>query len=144
MRSTATFSAPHPAADLAAFNRQVAEHQALIYTVAFRLLGEAGAATAATTAAVRQAYERPGPADWGAQAWLLRCLLGACAARPAGAGTELGALPMPQRQVVALVDLAGLDYAQAAAVLAVDPAQVRARLAAARRALMAQGKKRRQ
>ena len=42
---------------------------------------------------------------------------------------------MEQRQAVALVDLAGLDYAQAAAVLEVPPAVLRARLAAARRAL---------
>lgn len=138
MRSTATLSAPRPAADLAAFNRLVEEHQTVIYTVAYRLLGEAGAATAATAAAVARAYERPCPAGWAARAWLLRCLLGACgqAAAPAG---RLAALPLEQRQVVALVEWAGLDYAQAAAVLEVAPAQVSQRLAAARRALMAGG-----
>jgi DNA-directed RNA polymerase specialized sigma24 family protein len=137
MRSTATVSAHGPAADLAAFNRLVEEYQGLIYTVAYRLLGEAGAATAATARAVAQAYQRPCPAGWPARAWLLQALLAVCGAGPAG-GTGLGALPGPQRQVVALVDLAGLDYAQAAVVLGWTPAQVRTTLAAARRALMAQ------
>lgn len=140
MRSTATFSAPRPA-DLAAFNHLVEEHQAVIYSVAFRLLGEAGAATAATAAAVARAYERPCPAGWAVRAWLLRHLLAACGTATPTTLTGLGALPLEQRQVVALVDLAGLDYAQAAAVLEMAPAQVGQWLAAARRALMAGGGK---
>ena len=134
MNSSAAFSAPPAARDLAAFNRLVEQHQTLLYTVAFRLLGEAEDATTATHAAVSAAFARPCPPGCLGQVWLLRCVLAACGGR-GRPGHGLAALPVEQRQAVALVDLAGLDYAQAAAVLEVPPAVLRARLAAARRAL---------
>jgi len=126
-----------PVADLAAFNHLVEAHQVVIYTVAFRLLGETGAAMAATTAALTRAYQQRGRDNGPARLWLLRCLLAACG-RAAGKGVGLAALPLQQRQVVTLVDVAGLDYAQAGAVLGWSTPKVRARLAAARRALMTQ------
>ncbi len=137
VKVTAPCPTPAPAPDLAGFNRLVEQHQTVLYTVAYRLLGEAGAATTATTTALTRAYQQPGPAHCPALLCLLRCLLAACGSAPS-ASAGLAALPVQQRQVVALVDIAGLDYAQAGVVLDWPPPQVRARLAAARRALMLQ------
>ncbi len=137
VKTMAALSVPAPTTDLASFNRLVEQHQSLVYTVAYRLLGEAGAATAATTAALTRAYQQSAPRDWPALLWLLRCLLAACG--PANTnGGALAGLPADQRQVVALVDVAGLDYDQAGAVLGWSAPQVRTRLAAARQALMLQ------
>jgi RNA polymerase sigma-70 factor (ECF subfamily) len=143
--------------DLPAINRLVRQHQDMVYNLAYRLLGDETAAAIATEAAFVTAMRelrgyRAGPFG----VWVLRWLVQACqpglvrsyahsaaVAAPAGAAGQspvplahcLAALPPPQRLVVALVDIAGLDYTQAAAVLGQAPAQLTRDLAAARRAL---------
>jgi RNA polymerase sigma-70 factor (ECF subfamily) len=76
---------------------------------------------------------------------LLRALLGECQAHAPGGAVErapgagvrerLLTLPAEQRLPLALVDIAGLGYAEAAAVLGVTPEEVASRLAAGRRRL---------
>jgi RNA polymerase sigma-70 factor (ECF subfamily) len=130
--------------DLDAFNRLVQDHQAAVYTLAYRVLGDEAAAVAATQAAFVRALRelsayRSGPF----KLFVLRCLVQVCgpllgrgAAPAAGAFPRLAALPPAQCLALALVDLAGLDYAQAGTVLGVSAAQVRRDLAAARGALV--------
>ena len=140
--------------DLAAFNRLVLAHQDAVYNCAYRLLGDETAAAEATQAAFASALRERPPAE-GREAggpalvWLLRCLVRACqdqlhAAR-APARRVMNVLPLQQglaalepelRVVVALVDVAGLDYGQAAAVLQVSPSQVRHSLARGRQRLI--------
>jgi DNA-directed RNA polymerase specialized sigma24 family protein len=130
--------------DLPAINRLVAAHQDAVYNLAYRVLGNEAAAAQATEAALVSAMRalrryHDGPF----QVWLLRWLVQACqpalgARKPPSAGTDQGwpsrlaALPPAQRLVLALVDIAGLDYAQAGAVLGLPTRQVRCDLAAAR------------
>jgi RNA polymerase sigma-70 factor (ECF subfamily) len=134
--------------DLLAFNALVLSHQDAVYTLAFRLLGDEAAAAEATQAAFVRAQRElrrpsaPLAAPFGV--WMLRWLVLACQPNmfrrslhpPASAGPGcLVTLPPALRVVLALVDLAGLDYAQTAAVLGLSPAQVRGRLALARQAM---------
>ena len=134
------------AGDLLAYNRLVLEHQDAVYNLAYRLLGDAAAAAEATQAAFVGALRELRGCPAGAfRAWVLRWLVRACQPR-LGRGSRpaepvaswpgcLAALPPAQRLALALVDIAGLDYAQAASVLGLKPEQLRADLAAARRAL---------
>jgi RNA polymerase sigma-70 factor, ECF subfamily len=131
--------------DLRAYNRLVLEHQAAVYTFAYRVLGDEGAAVEATQAAFTSALRelrayRDGPFNLWVLGWLVR----ACqpwldrrsplaASRPLPG--SLAALPPAQCLALALVDIARLDYAQAAAVLGVSAGQLGCHLAAARRAL---------
>jgi DNA-directed RNA polymerase specialized sigma24 family protein len=132
-------------ADLRAFNRLVLEHQEAVYTLAYRLLGDEGAAAEATQAAFVGALreQRAGPQEpfkLSVLRWLVRACQPRLARRPpaaAGPGLagRLAALPPAQGLAVALVDIARLDYAQAAGVLGVSAGQLACHLAAARRAL---------
>jgi DNA-directed RNA polymerase specialized sigma24 family protein len=130
--------------DLQAFNRLVLAHQDTVYNAAYRLLGDEAAAVEATAAAFASARRelrayRAGPF----KVWVLRWLAEACrprlGRRPAAPGAAwpgcLAALPPAQGLVLALVDIAGLSYAEAGAALGLSSAQVRGDLAAARRAL---------
>jgi RNA polymerase sigma-70 factor (ECF subfamily) len=129
--------------DLDAFNRLVLDHQAAVYTLAYRVLGDEAAAVAATQAAFVRALRELGAYRAGPfKLFVLRCLVQVCApllGRGAAPATRefprLAALPRAQCLALALVDLAGLDYAQAGAVLGVTASQVQHDLAAARRAL---------
>jgi RNA polymerase sigma-70 factor (ECF subfamily) len=129
--------------DLRAFNRLVLEHQEAVYNLAYRLLGDEGAAADATQAAFAGALRELGACRPGAfKLWVLRWLVRACrpgliGPAPAAAALpgSLARLPPAERLALALVDIARLDYAQAAAVLDVSTAEVRGHLAAARRAL---------
>jgi DNA-directed RNA polymerase specialized sigma24 family protein len=131
---------------LAAFNRLVEAHQACLFNVAYRLLGGAGPAAEAVERAVAVAYRQGEQDAAGARERLLRGVVAACRARGAdvpsppaegdGWQKRLSALPFESRLAVALVDVAGLNYAQAAAVLDWAPKQVRAQLAAARQAML--------
>ncbi len=144
--------APTPEAgrprDPAAFNQLVLAYQDAVYNCAYRLLGDEAAAADATQAAFAQALrEQPAGADGPILVWLLRCLVRACAERLGAAQARravdpppvqqcLAALPPEQRVVIALVDVAGLDYGQAAAVLQISHGQVRHRLAQARQTVL--------
>jgi RNA polymerase sigma-70 factor (ECF subfamily) len=137
------------AGDLLAYNRLVLEHQDAVYNLAFRLLGDAALAAEATQAAfVGALRELHLEREWSFRMGLLRCLVQACRPRlgrlvprrlaPAKSLPGcLASLPPAQRLALALVDIAGLDYAQAARVLGLAPTQVRCDLAAARQALSA-------
>jgi RNA polymerase sigma-70 factor (ECF subfamily) len=142
--------------DLGAFNRLVAAHQAQLYTLSYRALGDEQAAVEAVQAAVGRARAEVGrlsAGDWSAklQVWLLRKAIAACQerfsapvtarARPA-AGTSkttepplqrgLCHLPLDLRLAVLLVDVTGLGYAEAAEVLDTSREQVSRRVAQAR------------
>jgi RNA polymerase sigma-70 factor (ECF subfamily) len=154
MRTDTTLTAARRG-DLAAFNRLVLEHQATVYNVAHRVLGDERAAAEVTQAAfVSALQELPAFREGPFQLWVLRWLVQACqpwlgrASRQSAAGSLpraaaaeaplphcLAALPPGQCLALALVDIAGLDYAQAALVLGASVARVRADLASARRAL---------
>jgi RNA polymerase sigma-70 factor (ECF subfamily) len=132
--------------DLQAFNRLIQAHETLLYTVAYRLLGEAGAACEVTQAALAEAYRRPAQGELTVEVWLLRQLVTACRARrgldtgprpapedaEAGLQRALSVLPLDLRLAVVLVDVAGLDAGKAAAVLETTRASVQANLTAAR------------
>ena len=128
--------------DLSAFNRLVLEHQTAVYNLAYRLLDDESAAAEATQAAFVSALRGLRAEHIQAfRVWVLRCLVQACRpllgrrAAPAALPGGLAALPPAQGLALGLVDIAGLDYAQAAGVLGLSPAHLRADLAAARRAL---------
>lgn len=141
MNPPATFHAARPA-DLRAFNQLVLEHQAAVYNFAHRVLGDAQAAEEATQAAFVSALrELPAQRHEPFLLSVLRCLVPACRAwlarhprRSNGAALPgcLAALPPAQCLALALVDIARLDYAQAAAVLGLSPTQFRHDLTAAR------------
>lgn len=136
------------AGDLPAYNRLVLEHQDVLYNLAYRVLGDQAAAVEATQAAFVSAQRklrayRTGPF----RVWLIYWLVRACrshldgkVSRPVASDLvgpgDLAKLPPAQRLALVLVDIAGLDYGQAASVLEQAPAQVRHDLAAARRALV--------
>ena len=145
MSLTATLHAARQG-DLRAFNRLVLDHQAAVYNLAHRLLGDAEAATEATQAAFVSALrELPAYREEAFLVWVLRWLVPACrlrlhrpSPRPPAADLPgcLAALPPAQRLALALVDIARLNDAQAAAVLGLSPAQLRCDLAAARRQVL--------
>ncbi len=134
--------------DLAAFNQLVLAHQDAVYNCAYRLLGDEVTAAEATQAAFATALrEQPAGSGGPVRVWLLRCLVRACddrlRAAPARHAVDplhlqqcLAALPPELRLVLALVDIAGLDYGQAAAVLQVSQGQVRHSLALARQRVL--------
>jgi RNA polymerase sigma-70 factor (ECF subfamily) len=131
--------------DLRAFNQLVLEHQAAVYNLAYRVLADERAAAEATQAAFTSALRelrayRKGPFRLWVLRWLVvacRPFLGRCPGLPpASLPGGLAALPPAQCLALALVDIAGLDYSEAAAVLACTTGQVRGDLAAARRALV--------
>lgn len=134
------------AGDLLAYNRLVLEHEDVVYNLAYRVLGDATAAAEATQVAFVSALRELRGCPAGAfRMWVLCWLVRACQPRlgrrshPAEPAASLpgclAALPPAQRLALALVDIAGLDYAQAAGVLALKPDQLRHDLAAARRTL---------
>jgi DNA-directed RNA polymerase specialized sigma24 family protein len=130
--------------DLSAFNRLVLEHQTAVYNLAYRLLDDENAAAEATQAAFVSALRGLRADHVGAfKLWVLRCLVQACRPRlgrrvgPVALPAGLAALPPGPALALGLVDIAGLNYAEAAAVLSLSHAQLCCDLAAARRALAA-------
>ena len=141
--------------DLPAFNRLVAAHQDEIYTLSYRALGDEQQAGDAARAAVAQAFVNiAGWREGEFKLWLLRwvvlacqerlrtvSLTGAIALRTAEPGTaqalqdRLCHLPAEPRMAIVLVDVAGLDYAEAAAVLGNSRERVCGCVADARRRL---------
>jgi RNA polymerase sigma-70 factor (ECF subfamily) len=149
--------------DMKAFNRLIAAHQDQIYTLSYRALGEEPDAVEATQAAVQQAAQniasfRAGPF----RLWLLQWVVSSCQERIGYQGRlhEAGAtfstpehtlatvaaqtieaglcrLPADMRLALILVDVAGLDYAEAATVLGASREQVSRSVAEARARLMA-------
>jgi RNA polymerase sigma-70 factor (ECF subfamily) len=163
--------------DLDAFNRLVLAYQDLVYTQAYRMMGEMDAAEDATQEAFISAYRNLQSFRGGSfRGWLLRIVTNACydelrrrKRRPtvplepltsddeeiesprwiADAGelpeervmrAELGRqiqrcldeLPEEFRAVVVLVDIQGLDYHEAAQVVAKPVGTVKSRLSRAR------------
>ena len=142
--------------DLAAFNRMIAAHQAQIYTLSYRALGDEQAAVEAVQTAVGRARAEFGRHTVGkVQIWLLRKAVAACRERlrvpvATSDGPAVGAngameprlqrglcrLPMDLRLAVLLVDVAGLGYAEACEVLDASREQVIRWVAAARAQLI--------
>ena len=137
--------------DARAFGRLVAAHQELIYSLSYRVFGDEQFAFQAAQAGVSQAARniknfRSGPF----QLWLLRWVVSACQAHapqaelsPAAAPVArqdvqggLCQLPFKLRVALILVDVIGLDYAEASAVLDAPREQVRLWLAQARARLI--------
>lgn len=133
--------------DLQAFNRLVLAHQDAVYNLAYRLLGSEQAAVEAAQAAFRTAFHNLGVyRGCSLRDCLYRSLLAVCSLSGLAASrarcdpakldalqSGLDALPPELRRVLALVDIAGLEYAEAALLLGLSPEQVGGRLAAARR-----------
>jgi RNA polymerase sigma-70 factor (ECF subfamily) len=133
---------------LEAYNRFVAEAQDGIYNLAYAILGNQPAAERATQTAFLQAYR--GATSKKIETLLYRALVAAClqelrrgekspsavAHAPDGADgiawQGLIRLPLELRLAAALVDMAGLDYEQAAELLDIGVKEVRKRLAEAR------------
>ncbi len=163
--------------DLDAFNRLVLFYQDMVYTQAYRMMGEQAAAEDATQDAFIAAYRKLSTYRGGSfKAWLLRIVTNNCydelrrrKRRPTTpleptddddeeiesarwladpsetpeAGVErsevrraiqncLNGLPEEFRVVVALVDLQGMDYTEAAGVIGKPLGTVKSRLARAR------------
>jgi RNA polymerase sigma-70 factor (ECF subfamily) len=146
--------------DLEAFNRLVLECQDEVYSFAFRTLGEEQAAQETTRLIFQEAHRQlPDFRSGTFRLWLLRLAARTCMRRLKGwrgsyrnppsirtspAENSLQAclrlIPPDLRLALILVDLEGLTYPEAAAVLNASPAKVLARLAQARQwVLQAQG-----
>jgi DNA-directed RNA polymerase specialized sigma24 family protein len=143
--------------DARAFGRLVLGQQNQIYSLSFRVLGDEQAAFDTAQAAVRQAARNLTTLPAGEfRLWLMRWVVSACQerlrqgtpepSRPnASAATgdtealqgSLGHLPLGLRLALILVDVTGLDYAQAATVLGASREQVGRCVAEARARLMA-------
>jgi RNA polymerase sigma-70 factor (ECF subfamily) len=163
--------------DLEAFNRLVLAYQDMVYTQAYRMMGEADAAEDAAQDAFIAAFRKLGSYRGGSfKAWLLRIVTNLCydelrrrkrrpttplepldsedeeiesprwLADPNSTPEEaaeraelaralqrcLDGLPPEFRAVVALVDIQGLDYVEAAASMGKPLGTVKSRLARAR------------
>jgi RNA polymerase sigma-70 factor, ECF subfamily len=146
-----------PKNSLEAFNMLVAENQDDFYTLAFLVIGDIASAERVVQAALMQAYHdlsrgNKKPFDW----LVYRALAGAFKQefQRKGSGSSKGklisdethpsalngllSLPSDLRLAVALVDVAGLDYEQAAEMLGINVSQVRRRLAQARASMVIQ------
>lgn len=145
--------------DLNAFNHLVLEYQDEVYNLAYRVLGEAGAAQEATRAVFQEAYRqlngfRKGPF----RLWLLRIAARVCLGQlkgwsapyrtPPSVRTSpvenslqacLRLIPPELRLALVLIDLQGLSYPEAAAVLDASPDKLLNRLAQARQWVMKSG-----
>ncbi len=138
--------------DARAFGRLVAPYREQMYALSFIILGDEQAAVAAAQAAIRLAAGHSATLPAGDfELWLLRWVVSACRARwrPAsqdqtGTGDlpardvaqslqgRLCRLPLELRLALVLVDVTGLDYAQAATVLGARREQVSSWLAEGR------------
>jgi len=143
--------------DTRAFGRLVAAHQELIYSLSYRVFGDERLAVEAAQSGVSQAGRNIATFRTGHfHLWLLRWVVAACrdhlpqSARNAGAQGDvtqpdhvreiqnsLCGLPFNFRLALILVDVTGLDYGEAAAVLGVPREQVGLWLAQARARLLA-------
>ncbi len=148
--------------DMQAFNRLIAAQQDQIYTLSYRAFGDEQSALEATQAAVQQAARNIARFHAGPfRLWLVRWVVWSCRdriarqARPQAAGAPPGApeptiatvaeqtiesslcrLPLELRLALILVDVAGLDYAETAAVLGASREQVSRSVAEARARLV--------
>jgi len=129
-----------PDGSLAAFNRQVAQHQEEAYTLALYLLGGHDAALQTVQNALLSAYQRSSRAPENPRLRLLqaviRCSEASHAASIPVTGETIEArlfhLPQPERRAAILVDVLGLSYSEAAQVLDCATAQISGLLARAR------------
>ena len=142
--------------DTRALGRLVAPHREQIYALSYRVLGDEQAAVAVAQAAIRLAAGHSATLPAGEfQLWLLHWVASACREhwRPAGNGqtspgsvndvaitqslqSNLCRLPLELRLAIVLVDVAGLDYNQAATVLDARREQVSVWVAEGRARLM--------
>ena len=138
--------------NLEAFNRLVLEYQDAVYSFAFRTLGDEEAAQETTRLIFQEAHRQlAGFRSGSFRLWLLRLAARICMRRLKGwhatyrtppsirtspAENSLQAclrlIPPDLRLALILVDLEGLTYPEAAAVLNASPAKILARLAQAR------------
>jgi len=142
--------------DARAFARLVATHQALVYSLSYRVFGDEQAAVEAAQAGVSQAAQNIVTFRGGQfNLWLLQWVVAACREHlrtgapgraapgsPAEPHTvqvlqsSLCCLPLNLRMALILVDVMGLEYGQAAAVLGAPREQVALWLAQARARLV--------
>jgi DNA-directed RNA polymerase specialized sigma24 family protein len=134
----------------AAFNARILADQDLLFTLASALLGDDRCAEAAVQQACAAAYARHNrPGALPIRELLIACLVETClrAARPRWLSLWprptppqdcLRTLPVAHRAAVALVDLGGFTYAEAARILGCTSAEVCHTLAAARQILSQQ------
>ncbi len=121
--------------DLQAFNQLLADFQDEAYTLAYYLLCDGKSAEQVTQRAFVLAYSRLASFRKGSfRLWLLRQVAETCRTYfPAWLrGDGLMSIPPDQRLAVILVDVLGLDYAEAAEALEGKQSQVRRQTAAGR------------
>lgn len=125
--------------DLDSFNRQAVAYQAEAYTLAWHLLGDEDAAGAALQAALVNVYRAHPDTATSIRTSLLREIIH-LSPWPLGHGADglagrVRRLPRRARQALLLVDLLGLSYEEAAAVMDCSRSTLAARLARARKRL---------
>jgi len=145
--------------DLEAFNRLVVEYQDEVYNLVYRVLGEEEAALEATRDVFQVAYRQLDRYRKGSfRLWLFRIAARVCQQRlkgwsapyrnPPSVRTSpeenrlqacLRLIPPEQRLALVLVDLQGLSYPEASAVLGASPEKLSGRLAQARQWVMRSG-----
>jgi RNA polymerase sigma-70 factor (ECF subfamily) len=142
--------------NLQAFNRLIGEFQESAYNLAYLALCDQAAAEQATQSAFLRAYQDlPRYRGGSFRVWLLKKIVQVCRPMIAQNGyatvknlqrcnpgieqavlARILALPAELRLVISLVDLEGLGYAEAAAILDASPGTIRSRLAQARLQVM--------
>jgi DNA-directed RNA polymerase specialized sigma24 family protein len=145
--------------DRRAFNRLLAAHQDELYVFTRRALGDEQTATEVAQAAVIQAARNlKQSGDWKFHVWLLHCAARVCREHLQGSVTAHSVArttrnPAPEtglpgalcslradlRLPIILVDVIGLDYADAGIALGTSREQVQRRVAEARWRLMPMG-----
>jgi DNA-directed RNA polymerase specialized sigma24 family protein len=126
---------------LPAFNRLIQAHQTRLYSIAYRTLGSQPLAETATQAAIENAYRQGAGRDPArAEAALLRSLVAtlrrASLVSRIPADGPLGNLPFDLRLPLVLIDVAGLNYEQAADALHTTLVELIQQLARGRRSLL--------
>lgn len=122
-------------ARISAFNRQAMQWQEEAYTLAYYLLGSKDTASQVVEQAFLQAFSQSREAP--GRLRLLRFVLACCQSFVSGMRRGNGhdpilALPLPERQVILLVDVLGLSYTEAAQVIGSSTGRVSQWLASGR------------
>jgi DNA-directed RNA polymerase specialized sigma24 family protein len=125
--------------NLADFNRLILQHQEAAYTLAFYTLGDERQACETVHKAITDAFQRPAGENFKLR--ILQGVTNLCSQLPAHSidlnvvpeiVQQLSSLSFQERLAVVLIDILGLNYAQAAQVCRQPKAQLSRLLAQAR------------
>ena len=111
--------------DTRSFNQLVSQYQDMVYSVAFRILGDGDAAADASQDTFLSAYRAVAKFKGGSfKAWLLRIATNSC--------YDQLRVPPDQRTTLVLSDVQGLSYAEIAEVTGASIGTVKSRLSRGR------------